>query len=277
MLSEPDKITVIEPNRSWSQFEIGEIWRYRELLIFLTWRNIKVRYKQSIIGIGWAILQPLLSMIVISMIFGNFLGISSDGVPYAPFALAALVPWRYFSTVIIQGNMSVVGNAHMITKVYFPRLILPIVALLDPLVDMMIAMVLLMFVLFSFGISLSFNILLLPVFILLAMLCAFGLSLWSSAMNVRYRDVGRAIPFLVQILMYLSPVIYSASSVPEQWQSLFRLNPVTSVIDGFRWALLGTVSPDLPMLAISWIVVVLLVVTGLAFFNRTQDKFADVI
>lgn len=276
-MARAEKRIVIEPRTSSLQVNLQELWEYRELLLFLSWRNISVRYKQSLIGFGWAIFQPLVSMVVFSLVFGGFLGVSSDGKPYAPFALAALVPWRYFSAVLVQGSNSLVQNAQLITKVYFPRLVLPLVAAIDALVDLAIALVILFVVIFSFGIAPSEKMLLLPVFLLFAILTALSVTLWTAALDVRYRDVGHAIPFVVQIWMYLSPVVYSASSIPEQWRLLFRINPMTTVIDGFRWVLLDTPRPDGEPILVSVLIVVAVLLGGLAYFNNTERLFADVI
>lgn len=276
-MSQSEKITIIQSQNQWFHLNLNELWQYRELLLFLSWRNISIRYKQSLIGFGWAIFQPLVTMVVFTFVFGNFLGVSSDGVPYAPFALAALVPWRYFSAVLIQGSNSLVQNAQLVTKVYFPRLILPLVSIIDALVDLMIAMVILLIVILAFGIVPTFKIILLPVFLALAIVTALSVTLWTAALNVRYRDIGQAIPFVVQVWMYLSPVVYSVSSIPQNWRFVFRLNPMTTVIDGFRWVLLDTQQPDTGLIAVSILMVSFLLLGGLAYFNITQREFADVI
>ncbi len=276
-MSQSEKITIIQSQNQWFHFNLNELWQYRELLLFLSWRNISIRYKQSLIGFGWAIFQPLVTMVVFTFVFGNFLGVSSDGVPYAPFALAALVPWRYFSAVLIQGSNSLVQNAQLVTKVYFPRLILPLVSIIDALVDLMIAMVILFIVILAFGIIPTFKVILLPIFLALAIVTALSVTLWTAALNVRYRDVGQAIPFVVQVWMYLSPVVYSVSSIPQNWRFVFRLNPMTTVIDGFRWILLDTQQPDTGLIAVSILMVSFLLLGGLAYFNITQREFADVI
>jgi len=277
LMSNLTKVTVIVPHNHWLNLNLRELWDYRELLLFLAWRNISVRYKQSIIGIGWAVFQPVVSMVVFSVIFGNFLGVDSDGKPFAPFVLAALVPWRYFSTVLLQGSTSLVQNAPLITKVYFPRIILPLVAVIDGLVDLAIAMGILIIVMVIFKVTLSLKILLLPFFILLAMMTALAVSFWASAINVRYRDVGQAMPFIIQIWMYLSPVVYSASVIPSEFDLFFRLNPLTTVIDGFRWVLLDTPAPDVGPMLFGIAMVGIIFCSGLVYFNITQRAFADII
>jgi lipopolysaccharide transport system permease protein len=268
---------VITPSRGFWSLNLGELWQYRELLLFLTWRNVSVRYKQTLIGFGWAILQPLVAMVVMGVIFGNFLNVSSEGRPYGVFVLAALTPWNYFANAVNQGSTSLVANTPLVTKVYFPRLIIPIVSTLAPLVDFAIAFVLLLIITVFSEITLTWNLLLMPLFLLLGMGAALGIILWTTGLNVRYRDVGKAVPFGVQILMYLSPVVYSITTVPEDWRVFFRLNPMTTVIDGFRWIVLNTSAPEPTAVAISVVTVIVLVVTGTFFFNAIESQFADVI
>ena len=256
---------------------LKDLWEYRELLFFLTWRDVKVRYKQSVLGVGWAILQPLLTMVVFTLVFGNFAKIPSDGLPYPIFSYTALLPWTLFAQAISRSGASLVGSSNLITKVYFPRLIVPLASVLAPLVDFAIAFVILLGMMAWFGIAPTWGVLALPVFLLLALATALAVGLWLSALNVRYRDVGYIIPFLVQIWMYASPVAYPVSIVPTQWRLLFSLNPMTGVIEGFRWALLGNGNPDFGVMAVSAAVVVVLLLGGLVYFNRTESTFADVV
>jgi homopolymeric O-antigen transport system permease protein len=267
----------IEPSRGWVSIELSELWTYRELLYFLIWRDVKVRYKQTVIGIGWAILQPLLTMVVFTMIFGNFAKIPSDGLPYPVFAYTALLPWNLFAGALNRCTLSLVGSANLITKVYFPRLIVPVSAIISGIIDFAIAFVFLLGLMLWFGIVPSWGAITLPIFLLLALMTALAVGLWLSALNVRYRDVGHAIPFLIQIWMFLSPVAYPLSVVPEKWRLLYSLNPMVGVIEGFRWALLGKESPDFKVIAVSTAVVVALLFSGLVYFKRIERTFADVV
>jgi lipopolysaccharide transport system permease protein len=269
--------TIIKPHRGPLQFNLRELWAYRELLIFLIWREVSVRYKQSVIGIGWAIIQPVVSMIIFTLIFGGLANMPSDDVPYAIFSFAALLPWRYFASAFGSGSQSLVGQANLITKVYFPRLIVPLTSILTPLVDFAIAFVILLLMMPFFGILPTLRALMVIPFMFMALLTSLSVSLWLSALNVRYRDIGHAIPFLVQIWMYMSPVIYSASLVPDAVRPFYALNPMTGVIEGFRWALLDTPAPDITMMGISLAIIILLLFGGLIYFNRTERTFADVI
>jgi lipopolysaccharide transport system permease protein len=267
----------IEPSRGWVSIELSELWTYRELLYFLIWRDVKVRYKQTVIGIGWAILQPLLTMVVFTMIFGNFAKIPSDGLPYPVFAFTALLPWNLFAGALNRCTLSLVGSANLITKVYFPRLIVPVSAIISGIIDFAIAFVFLLGIMLWFHIALTWDAIALPIFLLLTLITALAVGLWLSALNVRYRDVGQAIPFLIQIWMFLSPVAYPASLVPEKWRLLYSLNPMAGVIEGFRWALLGKESPDFKVIAVSTAVVVALLFSGLVYFKRIERTFADVV
>lgn len=267
----------IEPSQGLLALELREAWAYRELLAFLVWRDIAVRYKQTALGAAWSILQPLLTMVIFTVIFGNFANMPSDGLPYPIFAYTALLPWNYFSQAISRSGSSLVGNANLISKVYFPRLIVPIAAAVAPLVDFAVAFVILIGMMLWFGIAPNWGVLALPLFLLLAFFTALAAGLWLSALNVRYRDVAYTIPFLVQVWMYVSPVVYSISLVPEKWRLLFSLNPMTGVIEGFRWALLGKASPDFGVMAVSALVVLGLLFSGLIYFKRMEQTFADVI
>jgi lipopolysaccharide transport system permease protein len=256
---------------------LKELWQYRELLYFLIWRDVKVRYKQTAIGAAWAIIQPLMTMIIFTMVFGKFANMPSDGLPYPIFTFAALLPWTYFSKALSQSVSSVVADASLITKVYFPRLLLPLAAVVGGLIDFAIAFVFLLGMMAWYGLAPHSGILLLPFFILLTMLTALSVSVWLSVINVRYRDVGQAIPFLVQIWLFASPVAYSASVVPEKWRSLYNLNPLAGIIEGFRWALLGSQNPPIVSLLSTTAVVLALLYGGIVFFKRMERTFADVV
>lgn len=267
----------IEPSKSWLKLPLKDLWRYRELLYFLTWRDIKIRYKQTALGAAWAILQPLLTMVVFTIVFGNFGNIPSDGIPYPIFSFAGLLPWQYFQQSLTVSSNSLINNANMITKVYFPRLIIPFSAVLSGLVDFAIAFAILLIMMVYYKVQPTIGILLLPVFLLLAMFTAAGVSLWLSALNVKYRDVRYVVPFLTQFWLYASPVAYPSSMLEDPLLiTLYGLNPMTGVIEGFRWALLGT-NPPGPMILLSALISILLVVSGLIYFNRTEKTFADVI
>jgi lipopolysaccharide transport system permease protein len=267
----------IEPSRGWVSVKLSELWTYRELLYFLVWRDVKVRYKQTVIGIGWTILQPLTTMLIFTMIFGNFAKVPSDGVPYPVFVYTALLPWNLFAGALNRCTVSLVGNANLITKVYFPRLIVPASAVISGIIDFAIAFVFLLGMMLWFNIVPTWDAIALPIFLLLTLITALAVGLWLSALNVRYRDVGHTIPFLIQVWMFLSPVAYPASLVPEKWRLLYSLNPMAGVIEGFRWALVGKESPAFELIAISTGIVVALLLGGLVYFKRMERTFADVI
>lgn len=256
---------------------LKELWQYRELLYFLIWRDVKVRYKQTAIGAAWAIIQPLLTMIIFTLVFGKFANMPSDGLPYPIFTFAALLPWTYFSKALSQSVSSVVADANLITKVYFPRLLLPLAAVVGGLIDFAIAFVFLLGMMAWYGLAPHSGILLLPFFVLLTMLTALSVSVWLSVINVRYRDVGQAIPFLVQIWLFASPVAYPASVVPENWRFLYNLNPLAGIIEGFRWALLGSQNPPTVSLLSTAAFVLALLYGGIVFFKRMEKTFADVV
>ena len=233
-------VTVIQPSRGWSALNLRDLWKYRELLYFLTWRDIKVRYKQTVLGAAWAVLQPFLTMVVFSIFFGGLAKVPSDGVPYPIFSYVALLPWQLFAYSLQNAGNSLVGSQNLITKVYFPRLVIPISAVLSGLVDFAIAFLLLIGMMFYYGIPLRWTILTLPLFILLALATSLAAGLWLSALNVKYRDVRYLIPFLTQFWLFLTPVAYPSSMVPEAIRPFYGLNPMAGVVEGFRWALLGT-------------------------------------
>jgi lipopolysaccharide transport system permease protein len=270
-------LTVIEPTRGWVALKLRELWTYRELVYFLTWRDIKVRYRQSVFGAAWIIIQPMMTMIIFSVIFGQFAQLPSEGVPYPIFSYAALLPWNLFAGALTRSTTSLVGSASLLQKVYFPRLAIPVASTLAVLVDFAIAFLVLVCLMFYYGFVPTVAALTLPLFILLALATALGVGLWLSALNVQYRDVGHAIPFLVQAWLYASPVAYAASLIPDRWQTLYALNPMVGVIDGFRWALLGTGPGPGPMLAVSSGVMLALLISGALYFRRMEKTFADVV
>ena len=259
------------------RFPIRELWQYRELLYFLIWRDVKVRYKQTFFGAAWALMQPLLLMVVFSIFLGRLAGVESEGLPYPIFAYAALVPWTLFAQSLIGSTSSVVGSANLISKVYFPRLLLPLAAVGSYLIDFFVALTLLFAMMFFYKVELSASILWVIALLPLAVLAALAVGLWLSALNVRYRDVQYAVPFLVQLWLFASPVAYSSSIVPERYQVLYGLNPIAGVVQGFRWALLGSGNPPGPLLAASAAVTAVLFVGGLYYFHQVERSFADVI
>ena len=268
---------VIEPAGRWPKVDIRELWAYRGLFLFLVWRDIKVRYAQTVLGAGWAILQPVLTMLVFTVIFGKFASIPSDGAPYAVFSLAALVPWTYFSMALSGASNSLVTSTNLITKVYFPRLVIPFAPVLAGLVDFGIALVILFLVMLGYGIvpgALSMAVL--PVLVLGMMLTAAGVGCWLAALNIQYRDVKHVTPFLVQVWMYASPIVYPMSLVPERYRAIYALNPMAGIIEGFRALLLGTSAVPWSMILISLATGVVLFVTGALYFRQTERVFADV-
>lgn len=269
--------SVIESKSGLGGLDLGAIWDYRELLYILIWRDVKVRYKQTVIGAGWAIFQPVMTMAIFTVVFGSFVKIPSDGLPYAVFAYTALVPWAYFSQALSRSGTSLVGNANLITKVYFPRLLIPLTSVMAPAVDFLFAFLVLLGLIAWFGIVPTWGLLALPLFFLLAMITALAIGLWLSPLNARYRDVGHAIPFLIQLWMFASPVVYPVSLVPESWRLLYSLNPMAGVIEGFRWALLGKGSPDFTLMLVSAVVVFVLLAGGIVFFKRMERTLTDII
>jgi lipopolysaccharide transport system permease protein len=274
--SKPPSVRIIQPSRGWTSLKLRELWGYRDLLFFLAWRDVSVRYKQTVLGAAWAIIQPLFTMIVFSLFFGRLAKIPSDGAPYPLFAFTALLPWQYFAAALIASGDSLIGNAHLFSKVYFPRLVIPMASVLPPAIDFVIAFGVLLIMMLFYGVTPAWNIVWLPFFLLLALITALGAGLWLSAMNVQYRDIRYAIPFLAQFWMFASPVAYPSSMVPEQWRPLYGLNPMAGVIEGFRWALLGTTPPG-PLIAVSFLTALTLLVSGMFYFRRMEKTFADVV
>jgi len=270
-------VTIIEPSRGWISLKLKELIEYRDLLFFLAWRDISVRYKQTVLGAAWAIIQPFFSMVVFSLFFGRLAKIPSDGVPYPIFSYAAMLPWQYFATATTNSSNSLVGSSNLLTKVYFPRLVIPLASVLPAMIDFAIAFVVLLGMMVYYGIAPTWHLCFLPLFLLLALVTALGVGLWLSAMNVQYRDIRYAVPFLVQFWMFASPVTYPSSLVPEQWRALYGMNPMASVIEGFRWALLNTGTAPGPMTAVSVAAALALLVSGAYYFRRMEKTFADVV
>lgn len=268
---------VIEHRRSLFSLDLQAIWRYRELLYFLVWRDVKVRYKQTVIGGAWAILQPLMTMVIFTVIFGKFAKIPSDGLPYPIFAYTALLPWTYFSQAMNRSGGCLVQNGNLLSKIFFPRLLLPLASVVAPLVDFLLAFVILLGMMVWFGIAPTWGVLALPLFLLLALMTTLAITFWIAPINVKYRDVRHIIPFLIQFWMYASPVVYPVSIVPEKWRLLYSLNPMTGVIEGFRWAMLGTANPDFGMMTVSALVVVTLFIGGIVFFKHRETTLADIL
>jgi lipopolysaccharide transport system permease protein len=273
-----DATTVhIRPGRGWAALELGELWRYRELLYFLVWRDIKVRYKQTALGAAWAVLQPFGTMVVFSLFFGRLAGIPSDGVPYPVFAYAALVPWTFFAQGLTQSAHSLVASQDLIRKVYFPRLAIPAAAVLAGLVDFAIAMCVLAGIMLYFGIVPTPHVVWVLPLLILAFITALGVGLWFSALNVQYRDVGYIVPFAVQFWLFATPIAYPSSLLPEQWRLIYSLNPMVGVVEGFRWALVGTETAPGPMVLVSALAAIAILAGGAFYFRRMERTFADTI
>jgi lipopolysaccharide transport system permease protein len=272
-----NRITVIRPAARWPHLDMVELWHYRELLATLAWRDIAVRYKQTSIGIGWAILQPFLTMVVFTFIFGRFANFPSKNVPYPIFTYSALLPWTYFASAVALAGSSLVANRGLVTKVYFPRVLLPLAGVTVPVVDFLLASIVLAGMMVWYDVYPTWAIVLAPLFLLMAFVAALGVGLLLSAINARYRDVPYAIPFLLQIWLYLSGVVYAMSSLPERWQWVLALNPMTAVINGFQWGVLGTEPPGLGKTLVSIGATAMLFVLGLWVFRRSEPRFADTI
>ena len=267
----------IEPSHRWPSIDFRELWEYRELLYFLTWRDIKIRYKQTVLGAAWAIIQPVFMMIVFSLFFGKLAKVPSDGIPYPVFAFCALLPWQLFAHAVSESSNSVVGNQHLITKVYFPRLVIPIASVLTGFIDFLVSLVVLIGLILWFGLVPGWRIIALPGFILLAICTALAVGLWLSALSVQYRDVRYLIGFLVQFWLFATPVAYPSSIIPQQWRAVYALNPMAGVVEGFRWALLGRSSALGSMLWVSASVVLVTLLGGFYYFRRMEQEFADIV
>jgi len=276
MRSEPP-IVRIRPSHGWAALHLRDLWEYRELLYFFVWRDVKVRYKQTVLGAAWAILQPFLTMLVFSLFFGRLAEVPSDGIPYPLFSYAALVPWMFFSNGLQQAASGMVSNANLLKKIYFPRLTLPISRVLAGGVDFALAFVVLLGMMVYYGTWPTINVIWLPALLLLALVTALGVGLWLAAMSVQFRDVGFTVPFIAQFWMFATPVAYSSSMLGEPWRTLYGLNPMVGVVEGFRWALLGAETAPGPIIAVSSAVALSLLVSGAYYFKRLEKTFADVV
>ncbi|MHB1317409.1 MAG: ABC transporter permease [Anaerolineae bacterium] len=273
--------TVIQPSRGLAFVDFGALWQYRELLFYLVWRDVKVRYKQTALGVTWVVLQPLASMALFTVLFGVLLKAPSGDVPYPIFAYAGLLPWNYFSAALTRSSSSVVQSANLVTKIYFPRLVIPLSAVLSSLVDLLVSSAVFAVLMAVYRVPLTPRVLVLPALILLAAVTALGFGLWLSALNVRYRDVNYLVPFAVQIWMYVTPVVYASTLIPEAYRFLLSLNPMTGVVEGFRWALLGSGAASTilsgPLVAVSVAISLVVFLSGLVFFRTTERTFADIV
>ena len=266
-----------EASKGWAWPKLRELWEYRELLFFFAWRDIKVRYRQTVMGALWAIIQPFFTMVIFSLFFGRLANVPSDGLPYPVFSFTALVPWTFFANALAQASNSLVINANMVKKIYFPRLALPIATVLAGVVDFALAFLVLLGIMLYYGLVPTVNIIWLPFFTLLALVTSLGVSLWLAAMNVQFRDVHYTIPFLTQAWLFVTPIAYPSSLLPEPWRTVYGLNPMAGVVEGFRWALLGTDTAPGRMIMVSVLVAVILFVSGAFYFRRMEQSFADVL
>ena len=267
----------IRPSSGWRSLNLEELWQHRELLYFLSWRDIKVRYKQTALGALWAIIQPVFTMLVFSLFFGKLANMPSDGVPYPLFAYAALVPWTFFAYGLTQSSNSLIESANLLKKVYFPRLIVPIATVISGAVDFVLAFLVLLAMMLFYGIVPTANIIWLPVLLLLALVMALGIGLWLSAINVQFRDVRYTIPFVTQLWLFATPIAYPSSLLAEPWRTLYGLNPMVGVVEGFRWALLGTQTAPGPMIIVSGITALAILISGAFYFRRMEKTFADTV
>lgn len=267
----------IEPSNTWVSLKLGELWQYRELLYFLIWRDIKVRYKQTALGAAWAIIQPLFSMLIFSLFFGRLAKMPSDGIPYPLFSLAALVPWTFFANGLNQSSNSLVASANLLKKVYFPRLVIPIATVLAGVVDFALSFVVLLGLMAFYGIAPTINLLWMPLFLLLALVTSLAVGLWMSALNVKYRDVRYIVPFIIQVWMFSTPIVYPSSLLPASWRTIYGLNPMVGVVEGFRWALLGTNTLPGFMIVVSAAAALLILIGGAFYFRHMEKSFADIV
>lgn len=270
-------VVELRPDRGWLDLDLGAVWRYRELFIVLMMRDIQVLYKQALLGAGWAILQPVFAVVIFTIVFGYFARMPSEGIPYPVFAFAGVLPWTYFAEAVRRSGTGLVTDAELVRKVYFPRLVMPLANVVSPLLDFAIAFVVLLILMAFYGIAPSIKMLVVIPLMVVAALLALSIGLWLGPINVRFRDIKHTLPFMIQIWMYASPIVYPLSMVPEQWQGLYALNPMVGVIEGFRWAVFDLGEPNFGALAISGVIIVLLMVGGLIFFRRAERTFADVI
>lgn len=273
----PLPVTVVRPSSGWIRLGLIDIWRFRELLYFLVWRDLKIRYKQTLVGVLWVILQPVLTMIIFNFVFGRLAGLPSQGVPYPLFVFSGLLPWQLFASGLSASSLSIVSSSNVVSKVYFPRLLIPLAAVLGGVVDLLVALVVLFGLMAYYNFHPGIAFVTLPLFLLLAVAAAFGVGLWLSMLNVKYRDIQYTIPFLTQIWMFMTPVAYASLLIPPKFRLLYHLNPMATVVDGFRWALLG-IKPEFGAPALgSLSMVVLIIFSGLIYFRRAEKTFADVI
>jgi len=270
-------VIVVKPSKGWISLKLKELWEYRELLYFMAWRDIKVRYKQTVLGAAWAIIQPFFTMVVFSIFFGRLAKVPSDGLPYPIFAYAALVPWTFFANGLNQASNSLVGSANLIKKVYFPRLVVPISSVISGVVDFVLAFAVLLGMMLFYGILPTVKILWLPLFVLLIFVTALGVGFWLSALNVQFRDVRYTVPFLTQFWLFATPIAYPSSLLSEPWRTIYGINPMVGVVEGFRWALLGTDTAPGPIIIVSTVVALLLFVGGAFWFRKMEKTFADVV
>jgi lipopolysaccharide transport system permease protein len=270
-------VVVIEPSSGWPSLHLREFWRYRELLYFLAWRDVKVRYKQTALGVTWAVLQPVLTMIVFTIFFGHVAKLPSEGLPYPLFSLAGLLPWTFFATGLTQSAGSLVASSNLITKVYFPRLVVPVASTLAGIVDIGFALIVLLAMMVGYGVMPGPELILVPPILVLALAATLGVGLWFAALNVQYRDVRYIVPVLVQLWLLATPIAYPSSLIEEPWRTLYGLNPMAGVVESFRWAVVGTPAPPIGMVALSAAVSVVLVVGGAYYFRRIERRFADVV
>jgi lipopolysaccharide transport system permease protein len=273
----PTQYVRIQPSKGWVSLQLRELWEYRELLFFLAWRDVKVRYKQTVLGVSWAIIQPFLSMVIFSIIFGNFAGIPSDGIPYPVFSFAALVPWFFFANGLGKSTESLVSGGGMLKKIYFPRLVMPIAAVFSGLVDFVLAFLILLAMMFYFDTYPTMNIVWLPLLLLLGLSTSLGVGMWLTAMNVQFRDIKYVTPFLTQAWMYSTPIVYPSSIFDEPWRTIYAINPMVGVVEGFRWALLGVETQPGPIILVSAFVSLIILVSGAFYFRRMERNFADVV
>jgi lipopolysaccharide transport system permease protein len=267
----------IAPSRGWTPLRLRELWEYRELLYFLVWRDIKVRYKQTVLGAAWAVIQPLLTMVVFSVFFGRLAKVPSDGIPYPIFAFAALVPWTFFANGLTQSSNSLVGSANLIKKVYFPRLTVPIATVMSEGLDLLLSFTVLAALMAYYSVTPTANVVFLPLFLLLCVATSLGVGLWLSALNVQFRDVRYMVPFITQVWLFVTPIAYPSSLLSEPWRTIYGINPMAGVVEGFRWSLLGTGQGPGPMLAVSTVAALCVLIGGAFYFRRMEKRFADVV
>lgn len=276
-MDQTNEITIISPSKGWVSLKLHELWEYRELLYFLVWRDVKVRYKQTVLGAAWAIIQPFFTMVVFSLFFGKLAKMPSDGIPYPLFSFAALVPWAFFANGLSQASNSLVGSAHLITKVYFPRLVVPISSVISGILDFALAFIVLLGMTLYYGIIPTVNVIWLPFLLFLAFVSALGVGMWFSALNVQFRDVRYVLPFLTQFWMFATPIVYPSSLLPEPWRTVYGLNPMVGVVEGFRWALLGTQTAPGPIVIVSSLASIAILIGGAFYFRRMEKTFADLV